>query len=284
MSKPVTFTRFCAPLIAAALLAGCGGGSKLLKEPVPMVLNAPLTTERDARLAVAVDWVIVPGGPGSWAKNVHWDEYLLSVQPLIDRPIEVVAITVVDGLAVEVEPQLERKQLVAATKATHQRFRDAGLKPKPGANGDVMLAGTTMAAAGYGAFAGAQVMTAATFGLGGSTAATAGAAAGAIGLAAPVLLVGGIIRADNNREVNTEILERQTTLPITLSANEPSRLHVFMPITPDPQRVLIRYRCGETLRTLELSVATALDGLHLPEPKLGSTSAPSSDDAPPESN
>ncbi|MEO0579480.1 MAG: hypothetical protein AAFZ58_12400, partial [Pseudomonadota bacterium] len=191
----MTFTRFCAPLIAAALLAGCGGGSKLLKEPVPMVLNAPLTTERDARLAVAVDWVIVPGGPGSWAKNVHWDEYLLSVQPLIDRPIEVVAITVVDGLAVEVEPQLERKQLVAATKATHQRFRDAGLKPKPGANGDVMLAGTTMAAAGYGAFAGAQVMTAATFGLGGSTAATAGAAAGAIGLAAPVLLVGGIIRA-----------------------------------------------------------------------------------------
>ena len=42
--------------------------------------EAVIRTHGDAVCyAAALDWIIVRDGPGTWAKNVDWDEYLIRV-------------------------------------------------------------------------------------------------------------------------------------------------------------------------------------------------------------
>ncbi len=50
-------------------LSGCGG-TKVLKEPEPLVVTRPLATASDQHLSATLDWVIFRDGPGTWAKNV----------------------------------------------------------------------------------------------------------------------------------------------------------------------------------------------------------------------
>jgi len=69
------FATFCFLLA----LTACGG-TKVLKEPDSFVATQPLVTASDQTLSVALDWVIVRDGPGTWAKNSDWDEYLLRVR------------------------------------------------------------------------------------------------------------------------------------------------------------------------------------------------------------
>ena len=83
-------------------LSGCGG-TKVLKEPEPLVVTQSLATASDQRLAATLDWVIVRNGPGTWAKNVDWDEYLIRVQNLSDDSIRVTNITVLDSLGVRLQ-------------------------------------------------------------------------------------------------------------------------------------------------------------------------------------
>lgn len=74
-----------------ACRSGCMGGAKILKEPIPLELAKPLAVTSDANLTAAVDWVIVPNGPGTWARKAGWDEYLISVQPLSDWLLKMLA-------------------------------------------------------------------------------------------------------------------------------------------------------------------------------------------------
>ena len=48
------------------VLTGCGG-TKLLKDPEPLVVTQALATASNAQLSVALDWVIYRDGPGTWA-------------------------------------------------------------------------------------------------------------------------------------------------------------------------------------------------------------------------
>ncbi len=75
-----------------------------------------------------LDWVIVRDGPGTWAKNSDWDEYLLRVSNLSDQPIRVTRLTVVDSLSTRIESQSTRKALVSGSKETAQRYEKAGMK------------------------------------------------------------------------------------------------------------------------------------------------------------
>ena len=93
------------------------------------------------------------------------------------------------------------------------------------------------------------------------------AAVGGLVLLAPVLVVGGILKAVNNSEVNTEIEKRQTTLPLKVAAGEEKLFHVFFPITPSPGMVELRYSDQGTEKLLVLNTHAALNGLHLEKPK-----------------
>lgn len=237
-----------------SLLTGCGG-SKVLKEPEPLVVTQALAAASDERLSATLDWVIVRDGPGTWAKNVDWDQYLIRVRNLGSGSLEITNISVVDSLEVLIEPGNSRKELIKGTKATKRRYKGEGLKVKAGAGAGTLLVGAaatgvTVASLGAGAALGSSAM--------------AGAAVGGLVLV-PVLAVGGVLRGVNNSKVNNQIEVRQTLLPLELSSEEKKAFDVFFPLTPSPQRIEIRYVDGRGEQLLVVDTQAALDGLHLAE-------------------
>lgn len=236
-------------------LNGCGG-SKVLKESEPLAVTQSLVTASDQRLAAALDWVIVRDGPGTWAKNVDWDEYLIRVQNLSDEPIRVTNIAVFDSLGTRIEIGGSRRQLIEGTKETARRYKDAGLTVKAGVGGGALAtAGGAVSVAstavGLSALAGSASM-----------AAGGAAVAGAV-IVAPALIVGGIVRGMNNNEVNEHIESRQTLLPAVLPEAQGQNLDLFFPLAPSPIQIEFAYVDSQGEHTLSIDTRAVLDGLHL---------------------
>ena len=250
-------------LLLLLSLSGCGG-TKMVKEPEPLVVTQSLANASDQRLAATLDWVIVRDGPGTWAKNVDWDEYLIRVQNLTDDSIRVTNITVLDSLGTRIEIGEKRRQLVKATKQAKRRYKGEGLKVKAGAGaGTLIVAGAVAGATG--AAIAASAGTWFTLGAGGwSGATTAGVAGGIILL--PVLAVGGVFRGINNSKVNKHIESRQTLLPVVLQEEEEKSLDIFFPLTPSPRQIEFIYVDSRGDHTLVIDTHTALEGLHLVQP------------------
>ena len=253
-------------LMLLIALSGCGG-SKVLKEPEPLVVTQSLATASDQRLAATLDWVIVRDGPGTWAKNVDWDEYLIRVQNLSDEPIRVTNVAVLDSLGTRIEIGGNRRQLIDGTKETTHRYTDEGLKVEAG------VGGGTIAVAGVAVFAATTVVgtSAVIAALGGSSAAVGavGATAAvlpAVVIVAPALIVGGIVRSMNNSAVNKQIESQQTLLPAVLLAGQGQNLDLFFPLAPSPRQLQFTYVDSQGEHTLSVDIRAALNGLHLTRP------------------
>ena len=108
------------------LLAGCGG-AKLVRNPQAPPSAQALAVAADERLAASLDFVIVRNGPGAWAKNGDWDEYLLRVRAVGPAPVQVLRVEVVDSLGRALSPASGRKALVKASREQVRRYRDSGL-------------------------------------------------------------------------------------------------------------------------------------------------------------
>ena len=238
---------------------GCGG-TKVLKEPKPLVVAQSLAIASDQRLSATLDWVVVRDGPGTWAKNVDWDEYLIRVQNLSDDSIRVTNIAVLDSLGTRVDRRENRSQLVKGSKQTKRRYKGEGLTVKAGAGAGTLMVGGVAAVAG-----GAGVIALA----GGPLAIGEGMAIAATGLilVAPVLAVGGVIRGVNNSKVNKQIESRQTLLPVVLQEKEDKGLDLFFPLAPSPRQVEITYADSRGEHTLVIDTHAALEGLHLAQAK-----------------
>jgi hypothetical protein len=247
-------------LLSVTLVAGCGG-TKVLKETQPIQTTQPLAAISDQRVEATLDWVIVRDGPGTWAKNADWDEYLLRVSNRSDQPIIVTQLAVVDSLDTRIEPQSGRKQLVKNSKKTARRYKESGIKVKAGRGaGTMLVAGAAVTVVGVG------VASAAATGAimsGAATAGSAGAAAGGILLLGPALAIGGIVRGVNNSKVNNQIELRQTILPLEIPAREELGLDIFFPLAPSPKMVELIYTDATGKRSLVIDTSTALDGLHM---------------------
>lgn len=239
-------------LASAFLLGGCGG-TKVLKQPEPIGVSQSLASASDEQISATLDWVIVRDGPGTWAKNADWDEYLIRVQNLGDQPIRVTNVVVMDSLGTRIESRGDRNQLVKGAKQAKRRYRGEGLEVKAGAG-----AGTLLAAGAVAGAAGAAMVAAAPLTIGGGAAAVA--ATGVVLL--PVLAVGGVVRGVNNSKVNKEIESRTTLLPIVLQEEEKS-LDVFFPLSPSPRQIEVSYADSQGDHTLIVDTRTALEGLHL---------------------
>lgn len=232
-------------------LSACGG-SKVLKEPESFNATEPLAVASDQTLSVALDWVIVRDGPGTWARKADWDEYLLRVRNDSDQPVRITRMTVIDSLDEPAESQSGRKQLVKSSKKTVSRYKKSGMKVQAGSGiGAVGVA--TAAASGT-----VMALGTATYGI-----AAAPAALGASLVLAPVLAVGGVVRGVNQSKVNKQIELRQTALPLDLAPREEQTLDIFFPIAPSPIKVELTYTSASGEQRLEIDTRTALDGLHI---------------------
>lgn len=249
-------------IVVVALLSGCAG-TKVLKESEPIQTTQSLATVSDQRATVTLDWVIVRDGPGTWAKNADWDEYLLSVSNLSDQPLRITGITVVDSLDTHIESQPTRKLLVRNTKTTARRYRDSDIEVRAGRGAGTMLAtaaGVTVLGIGV------ANATAATFFMTGTTVGAGVAAASALLFLGPALVVGGIVRGVNNSAVNNEIEQRQTILPAHLPPNEGLELDIFFPLAPSPESIEVTYTDATGEHRLTIDTSTVLSGLHINAP------------------
>ncbi len=249
-------------VLTALILSACGG-TKVLKNSQPLQATEPLAAASDQRVTAILDWVIVRDGPGTWAKNADWDEYLLRVSNSSDQPIQITGLIVIDSLDTRIEPAPGRKHLVKGSKLTARRYKDSGIKVKAGrGTGTMLVAGAALTAVGYGA-ANIAMVYGAIGGTAASTASSAGAAAGGLLLLGPALVVGGVVRGVRNSAVNKEIIQRQTQLPLQISAGEQLTLDIFFPLAPSPRLVEIIYADANGEHRLGIDTSAALHGLHM---------------------
>jgi hypothetical protein len=243
--------RFTLLMLPLALL-GCGG-TKVLKEPEPLVVSQSLASASDQRLSATLDWVIVRDGPGTWAKNADWDEYLFRVQNLSGDSIRLTSITVFDSLGTQIDSRNNRKQLVKGAKEAKRRYKEEKLRVKAGVGaGTLLTAGAVATATTAVAVSGGVLVSGGT-----AVAATGGL------ILAPVFAVGGIMRGVNNNRVDKEIKSRQTVLPIVLQEEEEKRLNIFFPLTPSPRQIKLNYVDSRGEQTLVIDTQATLEGLHL---------------------
>lgn len=254
-------------LLSAFVLAGCGG-TKLLKEPQPIQTTQPLAAISDKRVAATLDWVIIRDGPGTWARNADWDEYLLTVGNQSNQPIQITRLIVVDSLGTRIESQAGRKQLVKSSKKTAKRYKKSGVEVKAGMGvGTLLVSGAAVTAAGYGV---AVATMGPILGFGSTAGAGAGAAVGGLLLLGPALAVGGVVRGVNNSKVNKQIELRQTLLPHEIPADEELGLDVFFPLAPSPKVVELTYTDTTGEHVIVIDTSAALNGLHIKPPESSS--------------
>lgn len=252
----------------ALALVGCGGGTRVLKDAEPLTLVGSLASSADQQLEVTLDWVIVRDGPGTWARNADWDEYLLRIRNRSDESVRVTGIAIYDSLSFRQETTNSRKRLVDASRATTKRYDAEGLTVKAGIGGGTLMA-AGVAAGTFGVAAGVTALTTASYG----TAAGAAGAATAGLLAAPVLIVGGFVRAAKARGVEREIVARQTDLPVDMPAGAERAFDAFFPLAPSPGMIEVNYVGSSGPRQLILDTSVVLQGLHTVDKATGAESS-----------
>ena len=244
------------------LLAGCAHTRKLGKA-IPPQAPAVMAVASDDRISVSLDGLIVRDGPGTWASNANWDEYLLRIDSISAVPVEITGIALVDFLGSGVAARADRAALVAASDERTRQYRTAGIRVVPGVGawtllGSAVVVFETSGVVGIGALAAGSGAT-------GSAMASA-SAAGAL-VVAPALIVAGTVVAIEDHQVDREIRSRSTTLPLPLAARQQgARLDAFFPLSPAPRQLLVNYRDAGGQHTLTLDTKAALANLHLPPP------------------
>ena len=256
INTKIPVTRLVVGTVLLALIS-CGGGNKLLVDPRPLEIVDPLTTTSDARLEINLHWVIVRDGPGTWAQNADWDEYLLRIRNLSDRSIRISDVAVYDSLDTRLQTTGRRPDLVKASKQTTKRYKKEGLQVKAGMGGAaLMAAGGAVYLAGTAAAFSAMT----PYGMAAGGAATAATAAVLI---VPVLITGGVIRGMNNAKVEQEMIKRQTTMPTIIAPVDEKFLDLFFPLAPSPLRIELTYLDSTGEHQIAIDTREILLGLHI---------------------
>ncbi len=244
-------------ILLCIAISGCSSGATVRDESDSIAIIKPLTTSANQFLEASLDWVIIRGGPGSWADNVDWDEYLLHVTNISESSIRITSVYVYDSLNTALETNGQRPELVEQTKQSKKRYNGQGFTVRAGMGGDAMMAAggavyVAATAAGWAVLAGSVAATSAV---------VTGVVVGAV-IVAPVLIISGAVRGRNNAQLDSMIIERQTKLPLVLVPRETRKMHFFFPLAPSPQRVEIKYRNDAGEHILLIDTRDILSGLH----------------------
>lgn len=232
----------------------------------PSTLDSPTTPApleaNDGRAAVALDAVLVRNGPGAWARNAEWDEYLFRARNLSPDAITIRGATLLDEFAQPVQSQPDRRHLVEATVHAEHRRGIFGGESGRMSGSEIAVAGAGGAALGVGYIAAATVPSS----LAGASAAAVAPAAGVIALAA---IAAGAAKHQGESSVDAVIAKRRTVLPIQLAAGESAALDVFFPVTPKPSRLVMSYADASGDHAVSVDTRLALAQIHVePPPKL----------------
>lgn len=246
--------------LAVLGLSACGGGTRLIKNaPPPVLPTTALASATDATLSADLQWVIVRDGPGTWAQNSDWDEYLMQVRNVSASPVQITSVMLIDSMDQSNAASNSRSDLVAASRRNAQRYKNSGLKVAAGrGRGLALVAG--------GAGATTMGMGVAYASLMGGAGSGATAAAGGLILAGPALVTMAIVRGVRKGAVSKRMKERSTVYPMSLAAGQSLPLDVFFPLAPAPRRIEISYTDANGAHILSTDTSKVLDGLHFEGP------------------
>jgi hypothetical protein len=238
---------------ACCLQAGCVTSRKYrlanasAPAAVPMNFSAIATP-----VDLTVNSVIVFKGPGSWKREARWDEYLVSLVNHGQQPATIESVELVDLLGQSRAPGDDPWKLEKLSRSNWSRYGKGGLKVVAGIEAATVYVASLQGVA-FGSF------------LGGSAAAGGGAAAGLSVipvLGAVDIAVVAVMNHRNKAKVQQEFQRRRINMPRSIEPGEVLAGSLYFPMTPGPQRMLVRGSDGRRAFEVVLDLQP-LAGLHL---------------------
>ena len=252
IARHAKLTKMLLPALAALLVAGCVTSKKyrMAKEDTPPA--KPLgwnVAVPPAELTLTT--LIVFKGPGSWKREARWDEYVVRLTNHGTEPLRIDQVALIDLLGEGQVPGVDPWQLEKLSYTNWDKYGKNGLK---------LLAGAG-AVAIYTGFAYSVAMTGF---MGGAT-----ASAGAVALVNVIPVVAlvdvtavAIMNHNNKLKLQAEFDRRRLALPLTVGPGATTEGSFFFPMTPGPQRLILKGKAGEAPVELVLELKP-LAGLHL---------------------
>lgn len=219
------------------ILIGACAGPTVLPESQPVARDAPLAVFADTAVVASLDWVTVRNGPGAWARDANWDEYLLQIHNHADATVTVTDVQLVDSMQTPIDPRGSASGLANASRDVARRHSSAGVVTAPGVGAETLFAaGAVASQIGYGV--GLSYAALSSIGL---TSTASALFTSSVVLSGPALLLTANERQKDERALAHEIGARQTPLPTTIQPGRGHTINLFFPITPSPQSVRVRY-------------------------------------------
>jgi len=85
---------------------------------------SPLASAGDANLAISLDAIIVPDGPGSWVRGAFFDEYRFRVS----GKGQLLRVRLIDALGNPVESSVDATELIQESCRVEERYRASGIQ------------------------------------------------------------------------------------------------------------------------------------------------------------
>ncbi|HXA36640.1 MAG TPA: hypothetical protein VNW26_09930 [Steroidobacteraceae bacterium] len=232
---------------AVCLLAGCVSPQYKFagkNTPAARGLNIEFPA---APIETTLDAVITFGGPGSWKREAFWDEYVVTIRNLADRPLRVESAALTDYAGVLRTAGDDPWTLERQSKDLERRYRDAGMTFARIAAPRVLAATAEPA-----------VISSAGIG---SAGAAAAATTTAVALPVYGLTVLGINK-HNKAAIKAEFTRRRLPLPLSLEPGETRTGSLFFPMTPNPRSLGLDWS-NESGKNDSVLALDFLRGLHV---------------------
>jgi hypothetical protein len=226
---------FVASVLAVGLLSGCVTSKKyrLAKEgapgPQPLNWRSEPVAEAAPDTALVLETVITYKGPGSWKREAKWDEYVVRIDNPGPAPLVVESAELVDIHSQAQVPGDDPWALEKQSYTNWERYGRSGLNLLAGA-GWVTLYGAASVGSALGSM------------MAGPGAAAAGGGALAVIPVVAVVNITYVVAANhsNKRKVVAEFTRRRLPLPLHVEAGQTKAGSLFFPMTPGPQRLLVK--------------------------------------------
>ncbi len=200
--------------------------------------------------------LIVFKGPGSWKREARWDEYMVRISNHGEQSLRIDSAELIDLLGQPQVPGVDPWKLEKLSYTNWDKYGKTGLKLLAGAGAVALYVGAAYAVASADLLA---------TGFGGA-AASGGAAVTMLNVIPVLALVDvttvAVMNHNNKKKVGAEFDRRRLALPLTIAPGATTEGSFFFPMTPGPQRLVLKGTAGEAPLELVLELKQ-LASLHL---------------------
>jgi len=182
-------------------------------------------------IEVALHYVIVPGGPGSWVEGAKWDEFVLTIKNLKRQDVSIAGVSLIDSRGVYVEA----RQIIHVQELdpTRSEAMQKEMEALPGS----MVTGTATGIAQQTAISG--IFSALPLGALGPV---AGILPGVLAMAHGYPAISqSQLEVKDKETIQAEIEKRRLPLPANLSEGGALTGSVFFSRVQKPQALIVRY-------------------------------------------